>query len=258
MDGCRGGAVYFARSRRIQVAGVSERDFNGEGLSFQMCRDVLIAGCAFDENSGNGLHPGAGSTNVLFKDCRGAKNGRCGFYFCVRANHITVIGSEFLQNVTAGVSVGTRDCYNLLDSCTMRDNQGPGIEFRDGRFPTEPHSVAVRGCRLLCNGLTGGPFDVAQGRREQGRTGGGQVRIGESAHDLVFEANRIEAHEEHPSAGFVVASTARDIFLSGNEFHGCRPGVDAQGGWQARTKPDFACGYGVAQPADYRHLPMSP
>ena len=67
MGGCRGGAVYFARSRAIEISGIRERDYYGEGLSFQLCRDVSIVDCDFDANTGNGLHPGAGSTNCLLE-----------------------------------------------------------------------------------------------------------------------------------------------------------------------------------------------
>jgi hypothetical protein len=129
MGGCRGGAVYFGNSRGIEIAGIRERDFWGEGLSFQMCRDVKIIDCAFDENTGNGLHPGAGSTNVLFERCAGAGNGRSGFFFCVRANHITVRDCSFRDNAL-GISLGTRDCYNLIENCRMEGNRGAGVLVR--------------------------------------------------------------------------------------------------------------------------------
>ena len=38
------------------------RGFVGEGLGFQMCSHGPIRGCRFTRNTGNGFHPGAGST----------------------------------------------------------------------------------------------------------------------------------------------------------------------------------------------------
>ena len=150
MGGCRGGAVYFGNSRGIEIAGIRERDFFGEDLSFQMCRDVKIIDCAFDENTGNGLDPGAGSTNVLFERCAGTGNGRSGFFFCVRANHITVCDCSFRDNAL-GISFGTRDCYNLIENCRMEGNRGAGLLVRQTPKPTEVHSCRVQKCQIKGN-----------------------------------------------------------------------------------------------------------
>mgnify|MGYP006102907653 CR=1 FL=1 len=143
MGGCRGGAVYFGNSRGIEIAGIREWDFWGEGLSFQMCRGVKIIDCAFDENTGNGLHPGAGSTNVLFERCAGTGNGRSGFFFCVRANHITVRDCSFRDN-----ALGTRDCYNLIENCRIEGNRGAGVLVGQTPKPTKCIPVGCKNARL--------------------------------------------------------------------------------------------------------------
>ena len=104
MGGCRGSAVYFARSRNIVLSNVSECDYHGEGFR---CAATQIIDCRFDGNSGNGLHPGAGSTNVRFVGCAANRNEKLVF-FCVRANQITVDDCRFFKN-RYGVSIGTRD-----------------------------------------------------------------------------------------------------------------------------------------------------
>ena len=83
MGACRGAALYFYQSRGIEVTGVRECNYDGEGLGFQMCRDVVIRRCTFSDNTGNGLHPGAGSTNVMFDDCDSHDNGNCGLFFFI-------------------------------------------------------------------------------------------------------------------------------------------------------------------------------
>ena len=55
---CRGAAVYFIGSRNLEVSDVEELGFAGEGLGFQICRDVRILRCRFAHNAGNGFHPG--------------------------------------------------------------------------------------------------------------------------------------------------------------------------------------------------------
>lgn len=236
MGGCRGGAVYFGNSRGIEITGIRERDFWGEGLSFQMCRDVKILACVFDENTGNGLHPGAGSTNVLFEGCKGEGNGRSGFFFCVRANHITVRDCEFRDNAL-GVSIGTRDCYNLIEDCRMEGNRGVGVLVRQTPAPTEVHSCRVQRCAIVGNAA------------DEGR---GQVEVTGDAHDLVFVENEIGGGENNP--GVFVEETARDIYLADNEFTACSAEVAAGAVSLAGAAPEIECGYGEWTESIYRHL----
>lgn len=234
MGGCRGSAVYFARSRGIEVRGVSERDYHGEGLGFQMCRDVQILDSRFDENSGNGLHPGAGSTNAHFSGCVANGNEKAGFFFCVRANHITVRACGFAGN-RLGVSIGTRDCYNLITGCTIEGNGGPGILARSSPRPVEVHSCRVEQCQLRDNATT------------EGR---GQIEVTSDAHDMVLSDNAIDGG----TCGVHIAETAQDIFMHGNAFAGCAVDVAAEKGSLAETEPVFECGYGSGSEAHFRHL----
>jgi len=239
MGGCRGGAVYFYQCAGMEVAGVEERDYRGEGLSFQMCRDVRIVDSRFDQNTGNGLHPGAGSTNALFEACGGAGNERSGFFFCVRATRITVRDSVFRDN-GSGVSIGTRDCHNLLEGCTIEGNGGPGVLARQTPSPTEVHSCEVRGNRIAGN------------CRTEGR---GQIEIVTDAHDLAIVGNEVAGSAARAAAGVFAEATARDLYLDGNAISGCEPGIAVPPSSLARTRPAFECGYGTAGESDFRHLP---
>lgn len=236
MGGCRGGAVYFGNSRGIEITGIRERDFWGEGLSFQMCRDVKIIDCAFDENTGNGLHPGAGSTNVLFERCAGTGNGRSGFFFCVRANHITVRDCSFRDNAL-GISLGTRDCYNLIENCRMEGNRGAGVLVRQTPKPTEVHSCRVQKCQIKGNA------------RVEGQ---GQVEVTSDARDLVFVENEVGGERDKP--GVFVEQTARSIYLSDNVFTDCKVEVEMTSESRAEKAPEIECGYGEWPAPVFRHL----
>lgn len=238
MGGCRGGAVYFGNCRDIEVEGVSQRDYFGEGLSFQMCRDVRIIDSSFAENTGNGLHPGAGSTNVLFDRCRGEGNKRSGFYFCVRANHITVRGCEFKNNDT-GVSIGTRDCYNLIEDCVIEGNKGAGVLVRHTPRPTEVHSCAVRRCRI-----GGNAWEAGQG----------QIEVVADAHDLIFGANEISGSTQKSGPGIFIAETASEVYLQDNLFAGCESTVSAAAASLATAVIDIECGYDSGDETIFRHL----
>jgi hypothetical protein len=239
MGGCRGGAVYFARCRGLEIEGVEEAGYLGEGLSFQMCRDVVIRHCAFNHNSGNGLHPGAGSTNALFSGCSARGNERSGFFFCVRANHITVRDCVFRDNDT-GVSVGTRDCHNLLESCSVAANHGSGILFRDSPRPTEVHSCWVHRCRVHGNA------------QAQGHT---QVEVHSDAHDLVLSECDLGAAVGRPAVR--VAPTVRRLFLDGLRHDDAIGSIAADPASLTTTPSAFACGYGDWPESVYRHLALA-
>jgi len=239
IGGCRGAALYFIRSHHFVVENVTEQDFAGEGLGFQMCSHGQIRGCRFKGNAGNGYHPGAGSTGALFEDCLAEGNGRAGFFFCVRANHVTVRRSVFRGNVACGISVGTRDCYNLIEDCQIEDNEGPGILFRVTPRPTEVHSCRVVGCRIAGNAR---------------RTGWGQVDILSDAHDLALVDNDIAGPAGRERAGIYVAPSAQSVWLANNRITDCFPAVVGDAGSLAATEPSFTCGHEAAQEVHFRHL----
>jgi len=237
---CRGAAVYFLRSHHFQVSDVVETGFAGEGLGFQMCSHVRILRCRFRDNAGNGYHPGAGSTGVLFEECVAEDNGRAGFYFCVRANHITVRRCTFSGNVHCGISVGTRDCHNRIENCQIADNRGPGILIRPTARPVEVHSCHVSACQIERNAV------------DSGRA---QVDVLGQAHDLAFTDNEIVGlGPDAERAGIYIGPSAQRIGLRGNRIHGCFPELIADPASLAEEEGAFECGVDAAQEVHFRHL----
>jgi len=236
---CRGAAVYFYQSHGFAVTGVSESGFLGEGLGFQMCSHVHIADCLFQSNAGNGFHPGAGSTGVLFERCTATNNERAGFFFCVRANHITVRDCVFQHNVDCGVSIGTRDCYNRIERSAILSNRGPGILFRQGPRPVEVHSVRVADC------------DIRENARHSGR---GQIHVQGDAHDLAFVGNRFASCVDVSRPDVYMSPGCTRVWLADNKAGDCVPAIIAQPESLAVDAPRFSCGRDDARPEDYRHL----
>ena len=236
MGGCRGAALYFAGSARLEVTGIRERDYLGEGLGFQMCRDVVVRDCTTNGNAGNGLHPGAGSTNFLFENCSSSDNEKSGLFFCVRATRITVKGCRFEGNGD-GISIGTRDCHNLIESCAVVENKGAGVLVRSEARPVEVHSCRITGCEIARNGQ---------------EDGSAQVVIPASAHDLILRGNRIDGAGR--TAGIAAASGARNLFLESNAFAGCSEQVVADADCFAKTEPLIEPGFGEHPEKFFRHL----
>jgi hypothetical protein len=240
---CRGAALYFIRSSDCRIEEVQESSFPGEGLAFQMCSRMQIEVCSFVDNTGNGFHPGAGSTAAAFRSCVAEDNGRCGFFFCARANHIDVEDCQFRQNQEAGVSVGILDCHNRIITCTMSDNFGPGILFRPEVRPTEVHSCEISACTITGN---------------RGKDIRGQIDIRGEAHDLVFADNRISSAPSVQTAGIAMDPACIRIFLQGNRFEGCAPEVKANPESLTPEKPRITAGWDSAIARHFRHLFRDP
>lgn len=236
IDGCRNGAVYFEQCHDIEITDIAEAKFNGEGLSFQLCSQMLIRDCSFSHNKGNGLHPGAGSTNVRFEKCRSEGNGANGFFFCVRANHVTTRDCTFAHNQKAGVSIGTRDCHNLIEDCAFDHNTGPGIHFRPSPRPVEVHSCRINRCQFSDNAAG---LDC------------GQIEIVAAAHDIVIEECTFAGAED--AKGVTTTDQVTAVYLERNRL--LRGHTEASGVGFTKLRPEFSCGAEDCQPRDYRHLP---
>ncbi len=234
MNSCRGGALYFFQSGDIEISNVHVDNYHGDGLSHQICRDVRVADSTFNRCSGNGMHPGAGSTNCFYERCSASNNESSGFYFCVRANHITVTDCEFDANGT-GMSIGTRDCHNLIASCRMRGNRGPGILTRQGPVPIEVHSCVIRDCEIAGNATDEGEAQIA---------------IRAAAHDIAIHSCTIEGNNDQ-APGIKMAEGVSGVAAVDNTYRNCVPVV---GGEPLSRIPEVTCGYGTATEDDFRHL----
>ncbi len=239
---CRGAAIYLLRSQGVTVTDVVEGGFAGEGLGFQMCARVHIRDCRFSANAGNGFHPGAGSTAATFDRCVAEDNDAAGFFFCVRANHITVRESTFANNAGPGISVGTRDSHNLVEECRIEGNGGPGILFRETRRPVAMESCTIRRCHIASNA------------HDHGK---GQVAVLGDGHDLAFEENTIigDARREH--TGLFIAPTVSRVWLAKNQVRACFPEVVADPACLVDRNPVRVCGIESVRTEDYRHLGSS-
>ncbi len=73
------------------MANVVAVNFAGERIGYQMCSQIDLHECRATGNAGNGFHRG-GQHGIELRRCTADKNGAAGFFFCVRANHISVRG----------------------------------------------------------------------------------------------------------------------------------------------------------------------
>ena len=130
MDGCRGGAIYFHKARSCKLENVEIRDYNGDGVSWQITRDISLDNVDVSGCTGIGMHPGTGSFNTTVKNCRSHHNGIDGLFVCWRVQNGVFSNNAFYENAASGISIGHKDTGNLFEGNHIHTNGKAGIIVR--------------------------------------------------------------------------------------------------------------------------------
>lgn len=134
LDGNYAGCVFLQDCRDITFRKVTARNYNGDGLSWQICHDVLVEDCHSHGHAGLGLHPGSGSQRPIIRRNRLEKNN-IGLFFCWGVKYGLAEDNIIDGNVT-GFSIGHRDTDNLIRRNTITNSTQVGMLFRPERGPS--------------------------------------------------------------------------------------------------------------------------
>lgn len=215
LDGCRGGGIYLFECRNVAIRDCVVRNYNGDGISFQVSEDVVVEGCKTLENRGLGLHPGSGSQRPILRRNESCGNARDGLFVCWRVKHGLFEDNQIHANGGAGISIGHKDTDNRFISNSITGNGGAGVLFREELEAMGAHRNVFEGNRILDNGLGGG-----------GRVG---VEIRGPHHELTFRGNTIGlsgAASPDPGVGILKGKQARSLLVVDNEFLNVRAAVE--------------------------------
>jgi len=204
LNGNYAGCIFCQDCNRITVRGVTARNYNGDGVSWQICHDVLVEGCHSHDNAGLGLHPGSGSQRPIMRDNRLERNS-IGLFFCWGVKFGLAEGNTIDDNTRHGISIGHRDTDNLVVKNTVRRSGEVGVLFRPERGKAfAPHRNCFRENRIEDSGTEEGVAVDVQGETESvtiasnelvetrgpaKRTG---IRLGAKTRDIRLTENRIE------------------------------------------------------------------
>lgn len=167
LNGCRGGGFFAHRSPDVMVRGVTVRNFDGDGFSFQTCDDLELGDCVAEDCRGHGFHPGSGSNHFHIHHCRASRCGECGLFYCLRVRDSLLEKCIFEENGSHGVSIGSRDVDHLNRDLRIRQNGGAGVYLRPGARATAAHGNRIEGCTLEYNCRDGGEGEIVlQGEAE--------------------------------------------------------------------------------------------
>lgn len=205
LNGNHGGCIFIQDCARYTFRNLTARNYNGDGISFQVCHDVVVEDCHCHDNTDLGLHPGSGSQRPLIRNCRLARN-KIGLFWCWGVKYGLAEGNRIEGSRDYGISTGHCDTDNVMRGNEVHGSGKVGVLFRDegrgrdfwaNRNLLEANLIQdsgdadgvgidlrgrTKGVRLIGNTLqeTRGPAQ---------RVG---IRIGAEVEELEMDGNRIE------------------------------------------------------------------
>ncbi len=139
LNGCRGGGIYFHKSRNCVVEHVKLWDFNGDGIRWQIDENVTISACDVSGCTGYGIHPGSGSLNTLVEKCDIHDNGSDGMFVCWRVQKSIFRNNSFRNNGGSGICIGHKDTDNLFEQNRICENAFCGVYMRKEKAGNGAH-----------------------------------------------------------------------------------------------------------------------
>ena len=210
LDGNYAGCVFLQDCNRITMRRVHARNNHGDGLSWQICHDVVVEHCISEGHSGLGLHPGSGSQRPVMRD-NVLRNNSIGLFFCWGVKHGLAENNQITGN-KVGVSVGHHDTDNLITGNTITGSKEAGILFR----PERGADFAGHRNRVETNTL-----------RDNGGDAGAAIDIQGGTQSIHITGNTIEdTRGIAKRSGVREGSETKDIVLEGNTIRGFAQDVE--------------------------------
>jgi hypothetical protein len=208
LDGNYAGCIWMQDCNRLTFRRVTARNYNGDGISWQICHDVLAEDCHSHDHTGLGLHPGSGSQRSVIRRNRMVGNDQ-GLFLCWGVKWALAENNYIEGSKRYGISIGHHDTDNVIRDNDVRTSGEVGILFRKERTAAfQGNRNRIEKNRIL--GLTqeGGIGIDVQGqtqsihilgneiRETQGPSKRVGIRIGPETEQITVADNRIEGFAE--------------------------------------------------------------
>ncbi|MEO2030759.1 MAG: right-handed parallel beta-helix repeat-containing protein [Planctomycetaceae bacterium] len=130
LNGNYGGCIFLQDCNRYKMKNVTTRNYNGDGISFQICHDVTVEDCHSHDNADLGVHPGSGSQRPLIRGNRLERNN-LGLFWCWGVRFGLAENNVVDANRSYGMSIGHNDTDNVMRNNRITNSGKVGILFRD-------------------------------------------------------------------------------------------------------------------------------
>jgi hypothetical protein len=204
LDGNYAGCIFMQDCSRITIRGVTARNYNGDGISWQICHDVRVEDCVSENNAQLGLHPGSGSQRPIIRNNK-LRGNDIGIFFCWGVKY-GLAEKNTIEGNRVGISIGHRDTDNLITGNEIRGSKDVGVLFR----PERGKDFAGHRNRLVKNRLI-----------DNGGAKSAAIDIQGATEAIVLIDNEII--ETRPAAeriGVRLGALTRDIQMKGNRIEG--------------------------------------
>ncbi len=153
IDGCRAGGIYLHKVNKALVENVIVKNYNSDGISWQLTEYVTVKNCEVFGCSNSGLHPGTGSPYTMIEGNNSHDNGGYGLFVCWRVRNGIVRNNIFKNNGKNGICTGHKDTDMLYIGNTIAENGADGIHLR-GELPMNaPHRSIFKNNLIENNGM---------------------------------------------------------------------------------------------------------
>jgi hypothetical protein len=205
LDGNYAGCIFLQDCNRITMRKVTARKYNGDGISWQVCHDVVVEDCHSHDHAGLGLHPGSGSQRPVIRGNRLERND-IGLFFCWGVRSGVAEKNVIEDSRSYGISIGHRDTDNLIrDNDVVRSGK-VGVLFRPERGRAfAPHRNRLEKNRIVDSGPDDGIGIDVQGETEAITLAGNTLR---------------ETRKPQRRVGVRIGARTRDVKLIDNTTEG--------------------------------------
>lgn len=153
MDGNTGAMISLQRCSNVEISDVSLRNFNGDGISWQVCEDVTVKNCAIADISGLALHPGSGSFRPLILN-NNIQSCQVGIFWCWGVREGLAEGNSIKDCSLHGISLGHRDTDNCIRNNILKSCRAAGVFFRPERDARKTaHRCLIERNQIFCHPL---------------------------------------------------------------------------------------------------------
>jgi polygalacturonase len=211
LDGNYAGCIFMQDCNRVEMRKVVARNYNGDGISWQICHDVVVEECESNDHAGLGLHPGSGSQRTLIRNNRMRGNDQ-GLFFCWGVKWGLAEGNVIEDSRRYGLSIGHRDTDNIIRNNVIRNSAEAGILFRKERGKAyNAHRNRVENNQVI----------------DLGREDGVAIDVQGETQDIVIERNQLR-QTANPArrVGVRLGAMVGAVTLTDNRIEGFATAVE--------------------------------
>ncbi len=206
VDGCNGGGVAIFKSKQITIDHIHVKDFNGEGITWQITENVTIQNCEIEGCANMGMHPGTGSPKSRILNNNSHHNDVDGMFICWRVHHSVVRGNQFHHNGRYGICTGHKDSDVVFEENHIFENGSDGVNLRGENSRNSPHRNTFSNNIIENNGQSGEGYGFS---------------VYSTPQELIIKDNTIrDTDRGTQKAGIFLQGDVPEVTLKGNRMSG--------------------------------------